>query len=182
MCDLYLQTNPHIKVSDLTYRDTFDRYLCKRLMQNLYRISKCKCSAGTIKEKYTHHPNNKWIPQDLTSLLKLDASYHSETNTCLHHIGNILPFITPTFSVYNFTLIIMVSKQGYMWDQTIAECCSSNIISCLYSCIKDNIKNTLLEEITMFCDNCTGQIKNRMITFMLSLTAIKTENRRNAFL
>ena len=67
-----------------------------------------------------------------------------------------------------------------MSEQTIAKRGSSDIASCLYSYIKDNIENTSVEEITMFCDNCTGQNKNRMINQMLSLATIKIENLENA--
>ena len=75
----------------------------------------------------------------------------------------------------------VVNIQGYcyIWDQTIAKHGSSDIASCLYSYIKDNIKKTSIEETTMFCDNCTGQNKNRMINQLLSLATIKIENLKN---
>ena len=82
----------------------------------------------------------------------------------------------------------MVSKQEYcyMWNQTIAKHGSVDVASCVYSYINDNIndniENTSVEEITMFCDNCTGLNKNRRINDMLSQAVIKIENLENAHL
>ena len=55
----------------------------------------------------------------------------------------------------------MISKQGYCyrWDQTIPKHGSSGTASYIYSYIKDDIENSSVEEIIMYCDNCTGQKK-----------------------
>lgn len=49
-----------------------------------------------------------------------------------------------------------------MWDQTIPKHGSSGTASYIYSYIKDDIENSSVEEITMYCDNCTGQKKEKI--------------------
>lgn len=128
-----------------------------------------------LEEKYTYSQNNKTIAQDLKSFYKpLYASDHSEIKKCTAfdlQKALILPYgehsgfyYTQNFSVYNFTLMDMVSKQGYcyMWDQTIPKHGSSGTASYIYSYIKDDIENSSVEEITMYCDNCTGQKKKKI--------------------
>ena len=78
--------------------------------------------------------------------------------------------------VYNLTITDLVSRAGYYYtsDQTISKRESNEICSFLERFIADNVEREITK-ITMFADNCPGQIKNRYIVQMLAITSVKSK-------
>lgn len=52
----------------------------------------------------------------------------------------------------------LVTKQGYCynWNQTIAKRGSSEIGSCIYHYLIDDVKSTDVSTVILFSDNCPG--------------------------
>ncbi|CAH1113981.1 unnamed protein product [Psylliodes chrysocephalus] len=76
-------------------------------------------------------------------------------------------------SVYNFSVHIADTNEAFMciWNETEASRGSNEIMSCLLKVLNSNV--TEKEKLNIWCDNCTGQNKNRVAIFLiLFLTSI----------
>ena len=82
------------------------------------------------------------------------------------------------FAVYNLTVTDLDTKQCYcyIWDQTVAKRGGNEISSCLYEHLNDVIRNTYVKHVVLFCDNCLGQNKNRIINYMLCVAIVNIPN------
>lgn len=74
------------------------------------------------------------------------------------------------YAVYNFTVYESKSQNGYcyLWGEKDGKRGANEICSNLYSYLKQIDGTRLYTKISLFCDNCPGQNKNKFMLHMLA--------------
>ena len=130
---------------------------------------------------------NKTIVWELKSNYKLIAAEETTLKCYAFDLQKALPvpygehssyYYKCNFAVYNLTVTDLDTKQCYcyIWDQTVAKRGGNEISSCLYEHLNDVIRNTYVKHVVLFCDNCPGQNKNRIINYMLCVATVNIPN------
>ncbi|CAG9814678.1 unnamed protein product [Phaedon cochleariae] len=114
------------------------------------------------------------------TILKGDCAFYQQSgsDTCIITVdlGKVLFVPTLThydmyymrqLSVYNFSVHIADTNEAFMcvWNETEASRGSYEIMSCLLKVLNSNV--TEKEKLNIWCDNCTGQNKNREAIFLM---------------
>ena len=139
-----------------------------------------------MKVEQEKHLINKKLARELNQRYKDDAIQDSGKRVICFDLQKVLNvpigehslfYYSRKFQCLNFTITDLVSGKTYcyLWDQTNGKRGGSEIASCLYSYFRYHCTEDI-ELITVFCDNCPGQNKNRMICQMLSMVIQHFEN------
>ena len=107
---------------------------------------------------------------------KISNNYDLQKVLQVRYEENSEFFYKRKMAVYSLTITDLVSRAGYCYtsDQTISKRRSNEICSFLKRFIADNVEREITK-ITMFADNCPGQIKNRYIVQMLAIMSVKSK-------
>ena len=136
-----------------------------------------------LQHNYQIHQVNKADAREIKANEKLLAEKNPQTRACLafdlRQVLNVpygengLFYYSRKLAVYNLTVTDLATKDGYCytWDQTTAKRGANEMGSCIFSHVKDNLKDH--EFVTLFSDNCSGQNKNRYIYEIMPLLIIK---------
>lgn len=81
------------------------------------------------------------------------------------------------YAVYNFTVYESETQNGYcyVWGEADGKRGSCEIASCLYKYLKE-VDNRAVHTLLLYCDNCTGQNKNKVILSMIKHFLEKSNN------
>lgn len=74
-------------------------------------------------------------------------------------------FYKRKLNLHNFTIYNLANRQGYcyLWDETVARQGASEVASCLYKFILENINKNSANKFIFWTDNCPGQNKNKVL-------------------
>lgn len=85
------------------------------------------------------------------------------------HGDNMLLGFSRKYAVYNLSVYESNSKKGfcYLWEEKDAKRGSNEICSNMYHYLQQVDKTAKYKKISMYCDNCSGQNKNRYMFAMI---------------
>ncbi|KAL0860043.1 hypothetical protein ABMA27_010358 [Loxostege sticticalis] len=169
-------------------------YLSDRIFSNTFREynfafhipKKDKCTICTKNENNPDKTTNKQLQEHLVEKeatykrfhihrhLKPDptlivASFDLQKVLATPHGESMMLYYSRKYAVYNFTVYGCRTQNGYCytWGEADGRRGSCEIATCLFRYLKE-VDTRGVKTLIFYCDNCTGQNKNRVILSMLN--------------
>lgn len=131
------------------------------------------------KEKYLRHreeiENSRIkfkIDQENRDPNFMCASFDLQKVLTKPHGNSILLYYARKLAVYNFTVYESTTKNGFcfLWNETLGKKGSNEIYTALnrYLHLLDQRVSPEIYELSLYCDNCSGQNKNKQILAMIN--------------
>ena len=107
------------------------------------------------------------------------TSFDLEKVLTTPHGESVLFFYARKLAVYNFTLYEVATRKGLcnIWNETDGKRGANEIATIVSEYIRNVDSNEpVIQELSLFCDNCPGQNKNRIMIAALHATQVECRN------